>query len=687
MAKNDFDIEFDFDKEYGFDPNAGLGSDFDDDAMDISEFDDDGLNLSNIGDENDFSEFDLDSLDLDDDGDLNFDDMDLGEEAEENLEFDEEPDFEEEADTGFSFDDDFDDEDDIDIDIDMPRRKNFFGEPATPREDFDISFEEEAEYPENEEQPVEEAAEAEAPVSEEPVKPRRNPRRKQPVQEENEEKAPIKITVPPILMKLYKLYFPSKEEIYPPEEPSESGSRRRKKRSKMQIFKEFYLPTVIAGISLVLMLSFVIGSLGNFIEKKKIENDQAKKESIALEEQAQQAAQEADILIAEAEILAAGYDYKGAIEKLDSFTGDITQNQKLVAKKAEYLDVQKTLVEHKDPSVIPNLSFHVLMTDITRAKADKDYGGLYNRNFVSTGEFQKILEQLYKNGYVLVDFDSFVASNTGSDGNPSFFTDTIYLPGDKKPVMITETMVNYYAYMTDSNRDGEADAGGAGFASKLVVDANGDIKAELVDTSGQKLVGDYDLVPILENFIKEHPDFSYQGARATLAVSGNEGVFGYRINSATVAKMGTEYYEKEVAGAQELVRALRSKGYTIACYTFEDVAYHNMSAANIQADLQQWNNQIVPVIGQVDTIVFAKTSDIGDYTGGKFQVLYDNGFRFFVKNADEPYGEVNNTYVRQSRMMVTGESMAWKSTLYTNKGLFDPNLVLDIASRGDVPNG
>jgi hypothetical protein len=47
---------------------------------------------------------------------------------------------------------------------------------------------------------------------------------------------------------------------------------------------------------------------------------------------------------------------------------------------------------------------------------------------------------------------------------------------------------------------------------------------------------------------------------------------------------------------------------------------------------------------------------------------------------------VNNTYVRQSRLMVTGNSMAWKSAQFTNLSLFDPNIVLDMVSRKQVPN-
>ena len=112
-----------------------------------------------------------------------------------------------------------------------------------------------------------------------------------------------------------------------------------------------------------------------------------------------------------------------------------------------------------------------------------------------------------------------------------------------------------------------------------------------------------------------------------------------------------------------------------------------MSADMVNQDIQKWKSQIAPVIGEIDTIVFARASDIGDYTGGKFDVLHAAGFRFMIKNADAPYTEVNNTFVRQSRLMVTGENMVAKASMFTDNGLFDPNTVLDLATRGNVPVG
>ncbi len=470
-----------------------------------------------------------------------------------------------------------------------------------------------------------------------------------------------------------------------PEAVDENGRRRRRKKpTKMQIIKEAYLPPLFALIAMILIVSFVAGSLTNVFKAKKINDEKKAAEALQASEEADRIANEYQDILKEAQDLATQYDYDGAIAKLDSFqTDDEAVTAELNSKRSGYLNEQASLQEWKDYSTIPNLSFHVLIQDPIRAFADSENGGQYNRNFVTTEEFSKILNQLYNNGYVLVDFNSFVASNVDLTGSSNFSYNSIWLPANKKPVMLTETMVNYFQYMVDGNKDGEPDAAGAGFANKLVVQ-NGEIKAAYVDGSGQSNVGDYDFVPILESFIAEHPDFSYRGARATLAVTGSQGVFGYRTDTSYVSSNGQQYYDDQVAQAKEVVQALRDRGYTIACFSYANKDYRSLSVSEIRTDIQNFTNQAVPVLGEVDTIVFARATDIDDYSGNKFTVLYDQGYRYFVGQGSEPKTDINITYVHQNRLMVTGNAMAWHSNQFSD--YFDCNVVLDVSNRGNVPN-
>lgn len=471
-----------------------------------------------------------------------------------------------------------------------------------------------------------------------------------------------------------------------PEYIEENGRRKRRRRpTKAQIFKEAYLPPIIALIAMVLIVSFVAGALTNAFKLRKLENAKKEAEALQASQEADRIANEYQVLLKTAETQATQYDFEAAVATLDSFvTTDEAIKQEINSKRSDYLIAQSNLKEWKDINAIPNLSFHVLIQDPVRAFADRELGGQYNRNFVTVDEFRKILDQLYGNGYVLVDFKHMVANNVDLTGSANFAYDPIYLPEGKKPVMLTETMVNYFDYMVDGNKDGEPDAAGAGFANRLVVDAAGDIKARYVDANGQTQVGDFDFVPVLESFIKEHPDFSYKGSRAILAVTGTQGIFGYRTNTSYIQKFGQEFYDQEVADAKVLVQALRDKGYTMASFTYSNKDYRQSSVAEIRTELQNWAGQITPVLGEVDTIVFAKATDIEDYSGAKFNTLYESGLRFFIANGQEPKMEINISNVRQSRLMVTGNSIAWHAAQFSS--YFDPNVVLDISTRKEVPN-
>lgn len=692
MGKNEFDIDFDFEEEYGFDPKAFLGTDEYEDNIDLNAFSDEELGLTSHkkdGEEDTAAGKENDDFDLDEDLDLG-DFLNMGsrdeepeeEDPEEAEDWAEEEQDSEDDEAAFDEEEEYAEEDD---DADLP-------EDTEPEE---TNMDETMEYTEEEldESVYDEEAQDETYQfdEEEDDKPKHKPRQKK-------ERKPVqlpkiklpKLKTPNIFTKFYDLYFaPVLDKNWqnpedPPQDPN--APRRRRRKTKAQVFKEVYLPPIIACVCLILVMSFVIGTLSNVIEQRRINKDieDARLESsISAAELAEQASL---AVAAEAEKLAAGYDYEAAISKLESL-GDLTQYPELNTKRADYATAMQALVEYKDFSLVPNLSFHVLIEDMTRALQDTELGGKYNRNFVTTSEFSKILQQLYDNGYVLVDFDSFVSTKTDINGNEQFESGSIWLPADKKPVMITETMVNYFEYMVDGNSDGVADAQGDGFANKLVLDANGDIKAEYINADGQTLVGNYDLVPILESFIAEHPDFSYRGARAILAFTGDQGVFGYRCNTSYVSTKGQSYVDEQAAGAKAIANALREKGYTLASYTYNNKNYADFNANNIKADMDKWNQEVTTVIGAVDTFVFAQQGNLTDYTGSSFTMMYQNGFRYFISNATNATNAtttINSTYVRQNRLMVTGNSMAWNPSWFT--GLFNCNTVLETSIRGDVPN-
>lgn len=463
----------------------------------------------------------------------------------------------------------------------------------------------------------------------------------------------------------------------------QNPERRRRRKTKLQIFKESYLPVVIAAAALLLIVVFVVGSVSRSIDKKNAEKDSSNAASQSQANEAAQLQKEADALIQDADELAAEYDFDQAIAVIDSFSGDISTFPSLEAKRQELVEAKSKMVAWSDPSKITNLSFQVLIEDPTRAYADKKYAKSYKNNFITTTEFEAILQQLYDKGYMLVKLSDLVTTETDAEGNVVYTAKTLYLPEGKTPLLLTECQVNYYCYMVDSDGDKKADKGGAGFASKLVLDEDGNIVNEYIDAEGNVQTGAYDMVPILDAFIEEHPDFSFRGAKAIIAVTGYDGLFGYRTNPSAKEKLGEEAYNQEVQSATAIAEALRMDGYEIACYTYNNDAYADISATEIQADQKHWTDEVTPILGKVDILVFARNSEIGDtnssYSGQKFNALSELGYKYYLGASSDgtPWASVESGYFRQHRVMITGSGLTGTPQIYS--AYFDAATVVDPA--------
>jgi len=222
-----------------------------------------------------------------------------------------------------------------------------------------------------------------------------------------------------------------------------------------------------------------------------------------------------DSVLDQATIMYQQYNYDEAIKLLKK-QDDFTKNKDYMDLAAKCQIAKKSLVEYPLEK-ITHVFFHTLIEDTSRAFDGDSKSGNYNQVMTTVSEFNKIIQIMYDKGYVLVSPHDMATVN--KDGTMS--RGKIMVPEGKIPFVLSQDDVSYYHYM-----DGD------GCASKLVLDENGEVKNEYVDADGNVLVGDYDLVPLLDSFIKEHPDFSYHGRKGILAMTGYNGVLGYRTDSA-----------------------------------------------------------------------------------------------------------------------------------------------------------
>ena len=464
-------------------------------------------------------------------------------------------------------------------------------------------------------------------------------------------------------------------------DPQRPAGRRRKK-TKAQIFKETYLPMVIAGIAIILIIVFVIGAITRSVQKKRALEELAQSQAIQQEQESSRLALEEQELLMKADALAATYDYDGAIAALDSFSGDISKYPTLSGRRSEYMLAKSQMVAWDDPGQVVNLSFQMLIADIQMSLRHQTRAQTIVSNFITTGEFTKILQELYDNGYILVKPSDFMDTTVNADGETVYSAKTLYLPAGKKPLMITQTNVNYNLYLVDSDGDRKADKFGGGFASKLVLDSSGNITCEMVNSSGQTVYGDYDLVPILDAFVAENPDFSYRGAKAILALTGYNGLFGHRTQPDSVLTWGQEAHDEAVEQATIVAQRLRETGYILACYSYDNVSYGDLDSIQIGQDLAKWQNEVVPILGEVDVLVYAQGDDIAEgklYSGDKYQVLKDHGFEYFIGfcKGNNGWFYADTGYARQGRILVTGDNLANHSDWFM--GMFYASNVLEPA--------
>ena len=478
---------------------------------------------------------------------------------------------------------------------------------------------------------------------------------------------------------IIKEFTPTEEIIDQRPAPDAAPKPRtpRRRRSKRQIFKEQTLPLIILAVAGALIVTFIAGSIVRASQKRKIETEAAIAASEAAAAEEARLNEEMNQILEDAKLMAAGYDYDGAIQRINGFSGNIGAYPKLQDAKVEYEYQKSSVIPWTDHNAIINLSFQTLVVDPERAYADADYGNSLRNNFVTVSEFEKILEQLYANGYVLVTPKDFVDDSDAA----AYAYKELLLPEGKKPLVLTQTNVNYNLYLVDSDGDLMADQGGCGIGSKLVME-NGAVTCEYMDAEGNVSTGAYDLIPILDAFIKEHPDFSYHGSKAVLAVTGYNGLFGYRTHEEGRVRFGEETYEENVKAVKEIAETLKNNGYSLACYTYANKPYGIFSLSEIQADMGKWNDEVVPILGSLDTFVFAQNSDINSgilYSGEKYDYLKSLGYNTFMGfcTDGDSFTFISEEYVRQGRVMVTGENMIYNDKWFT--GIFDPAAVLDEA--------
>jgi len=375
-------------------------------------------------------------------------------------------------------------------------------------------------------------------------------------------------------------------------------------------------------------------------------------------------------LLAQAETLVKGYYYDDAIALLEN-AGELTSVE-TAAMLQDVRGLKDSLVKYEGEQYY-HIFFHSLVADTALAfDGDREEEG-YDDFMTTVSEFKAMLPLLQEAGFILYDITDMVEIVDGK----AVMKD-IYLPAGKKPLVLSIDDVNYYTYMLDD-----------GFASRLDVDEEGNIvtimggtiidHGEGVSTvEGGTPTYDGDVMPILDAYVKEHPEFSWQGAKGIVAITGYAGAFGYRITDLHLFDEQTQQWMLDKT--TEVAQALRANGWQIACHSYTHNQYWNKKTITMeqeQYDIGRWLGEIAPYVG--DTNIFISPFGVSfDGNDERFRYLVDHGFYIYCPVDSYQPCYVKDDYMIQGRINLDGLTMK-NYPERIRKHFFDPALVLDAA--------
>ncbi|MDR4533792.1 polysaccharide deacetylase [Glutamicibacter sp. PS] len=364
--------------------------------------------------------------------------------------------------------------------------------------------------------------------------------------------------------------------------------------------------------------------------------------------------------------LADGYDLDAAIKLAES-----DSNEQITSMVRGLKEEKEDLVTWKSPQKISHLFFHSLVVDPKRAfDGDEDAQG-YKDYMVTQKEFEAILAELYKRDYVLVNPHDFAGLN--EKGKMAYRK--IKLPKGKTPLVISVDDLSYYEYMEDD-----------GFASKLIIDKNGKVRNLYVDGKGEEHVGAYDVTTLIDDFVAEHPDFSYRGARGIVALTGYNGIFGYRTSASQYKDSKT--LKKDQQTAQKIAEAMKDTGWVFASHSWGHIATGTVNMDRFNRDRKLWRKEVRPLIGDTDQFIFpfgSELAGVGTYHSARYRALAKDGFDFFygVDGTTTSWMQQGEKYQRQMRINIDGLQFAKqrKGDRPVLDDFFDVDKVIDPARK------
>lgn len=301
--------------------------------------------------------------------------------------------------------------------------------------------------------------------------------------------------------------------------------------------------------------------------------------------------------------------------------------------------------------------------------------------YLTGSEFEQMLENLYARGYVLVDPENMMSAT-----DPGFILErNLTVPEGKKPLVIIIENLSYdpAAYV-------------CGTCKRLVLNDEKQVCGEYTKKGKDGAVDSVinrtaESIGILDVFVSNHQDFTYDGAKGIVSIGGHDSCFGYVVSKEqiavrnaqlTAANLPQEQYtdadiENNRNAVKAIVERLKDTGWKFASCTYGYLPNaRKADMAAIMEDTQKWIEQIGSLMPDTHMISYPG----GNYIYGtdeRATFLKNNGFRIFFGAGPKPYHIYGDNYLYFDRTIISPNSM----NNYDFSRLFDKDDVLDPIRR------
>lgn len=332
------------------------------------------------------------------------------------------------------------------------------------------------------------------------------------------------------------------------------------------------------------------------------------------------------------------YDYKSAAEVL--------QPVKLLMKEEDQrlLDLYDTcisfsnLVPYNGP--VEHIFFHPLIA-YPELAFDGDYQQQGFDNFmVTVEEFKRTMEAFYDADYILIDIKLLYSV----DEKGTVTQRPLMLPEGKKPLVLSLDDYNFLKYMRQN-----------GCVYGLTLDKHGNVITFTNNSDGTiSYSDDNEVVPIIDKYVSEHPDFSFGGAKGVIGLNGYEGALGYPTD-----ELDSPDYSSNFSKARAVADRLKETGWSFACHSYSHYRPGKRTLAQMKYDTDKWIKEVGAVVGKTDIYIYPFGEQI-PANDPKFQYMLQSGYRMFCGVQQQPLLSYKGSFALQMRRNIDGISLKGK---------------------------